>query len=128
MAEQDRQALVACRAGLEVLGSSGRCNTRPFRELPCRYRRIVRGRSWCPIDGGAGALPSTGGARDEQRAGVPGGRCASDDGYAVADLLNDDVLTFLRRADRYHLGAVDPADVADAHHFTPPVTPSPTPP
>jgi len=23
-------------------------------------------------------------------------------------------LTFLRRADRYHLGAVDPADVADA--------------
>jgi len=33
---------------------------------------------------------------------------------AVADLLNDDVLTFLRRADRYHLGAVDPADVADA--------------
>ena len=33
---------------------------------------------------------------------------------AIADLLNDDVLTFLRRADRYHLGAVDPADVADA--------------
>ena len=33
---------------------------------------------------------------------------------AVADLLNDDVLTFLRRADRYHLGSVHPADVADA--------------
>lgn len=33
---------------------------------------------------------------------------------AIADLLNDDVLTFLRRADRYSLGAVDPADVADA--------------
>lgn len=33
---------------------------------------------------------------------------------AVADLLNDDVLTFLRRADRHHLGPVDPADVADA--------------
>lgn len=33
---------------------------------------------------------------------------------AIADLLNDDVLTFLRRADRYNLGAVDPADVADA--------------
>ena len=33
---------------------------------------------------------------------------------AVADPPNDDVLTFLRRADRYHLGAVDPADVADA--------------
>ena len=33
---------------------------------------------------------------------------------AIADLLNDDVLTFLRRADRYHLAAVDPADVADA--------------
>ena len=33
---------------------------------------------------------------------------------AVADLLNDDVLTFLRRADRHHLGAVDNADVADA--------------
>lgn len=33
---------------------------------------------------------------------------------AVTDLLNDDVLTFLRRADRHHLGAVDPADVADA--------------
>ena len=33
---------------------------------------------------------------------------------AVADLLNDDVLTFLRRADRHQLGAVDNADVADA--------------
>jgi len=33
---------------------------------------------------------------------------------AVADLLNDDVLTFLRRADRHHLGPVDAADVADA--------------
>lgn len=33
---------------------------------------------------------------------------------AIADLLNDDVLTFLRRADRYHLGDVDSADVADA--------------
>ena len=33
---------------------------------------------------------------------------------AVADLLNDDVLTFLRRADRHHLGPVDDADVADA--------------
>lgn len=33
---------------------------------------------------------------------------------AVADLLNDDVLTFLRRADRHHLGQVDAADVADA--------------
>jgi hypothetical protein len=33
---------------------------------------------------------------------------------AIADLLNDDVLTFLRRADRYHLGSVDLADVADA--------------
>lgn len=33
---------------------------------------------------------------------------------AVDDLLNDDVLTFLRRADRHHLGAVDAADVADA--------------
>jgi hypothetical protein len=28
-------------------------------------------------------------------------------------LLSDDVLTFLRRADRHHLGAVDDADVAD---------------
>ena len=33
---------------------------------------------------------------------------------AIADLLNDDVLTFLRRADRYSLGTVDWADVADA--------------
>lgn len=33
---------------------------------------------------------------------------------AVNDLLNDDVLTFLRRADRQLLGAVDAADVADA--------------
>ena len=33
---------------------------------------------------------------------------------AIADLLNDDVLTFLRRADRYSLGAVDSADVVDA--------------
>src|SRR6478735_10200641 len=33
---------------------------------------------------------------------------------AIADLLNDDVLTFLRRADRYHLGSVDLADVAEA--------------
>ena len=33
---------------------------------------------------------------------------------AVADLLNDDVLTFLRRADRYHLGDADPADVEEA--------------
>ena len=33
---------------------------------------------------------------------------------AIADLLNDDVLTFLRRADRHHLGAVAAADVADA--------------
>ncbi len=33
---------------------------------------------------------------------------------AITDLLNDDVLTFLRRADRYHLGSVDLADVADA--------------
>ena len=33
---------------------------------------------------------------------------------AVTDLLNDDVLTFLRRADRHQLGAVDSADVADA--------------
>ena len=33
---------------------------------------------------------------------------------AVADLLNDDVLTFLRRADRYHLGSVSSVDVADA--------------
>jgi hypothetical protein len=33
---------------------------------------------------------------------------------SVADLLNDDALTFLRRADRHHLGAVDPADVSDA--------------
>ena len=33
---------------------------------------------------------------------------------AIKDLLSDKVLTFLRRADRHHLGAVDPADVADA--------------
>lgn len=33
---------------------------------------------------------------------------------AVQDILNDDILTFLRRADRHTLGAVDPADVADA--------------
>jgi hypothetical protein len=33
---------------------------------------------------------------------------------AVNDLLSDDVLTFLRRAERQHLGPVDPADVADA--------------
>jgi hypothetical protein len=33
---------------------------------------------------------------------------------AIADLLNDDILTFLRRADRHHLGAVAAADVADA--------------
>lgn len=33
---------------------------------------------------------------------------------AVQDLLTDKVLTFLRRADRHHLGAVDAADVADA--------------
>lgn len=33
---------------------------------------------------------------------------------AVNDMLSDDVLTFLRRAERQHLGAVDPADVADA--------------
>ena len=33
---------------------------------------------------------------------------------AVKDLLNDDVVTFLRRADRHHLGGVDAADVADA--------------
>lgn len=33
---------------------------------------------------------------------------------AVTDLLNDDVVTFLRRADRHHLGGVDAADVADA--------------
>jgi AAA ATPase domain len=33
---------------------------------------------------------------------------------AVKDLLNDDVVTFLRRADRHHLGTVDDADVADA--------------
>jgi hypothetical protein len=26
--------------------------------------------SWCSVDSGAGALPSTGGARDEQRGGV----------------------------------------------------------
>src|SRR5664279_2665624 len=45
--------------------------------------------SWCPVDGGAGELPSTGGARNEQRAGVPGGRCASDDGYAVAGRPED---------------------------------------
>jgi hypothetical protein len=33
---------------------------------------------------------------------------------AVSDLLNDDVLTFLRRADRYHLGGVDVDDVKRA--------------
>jgi type II secretory pathway predicted ATPase ExeA len=33
---------------------------------------------------------------------------------AVKDLLNDDVVTFLRRADRHQLGTVDDADVADA--------------
>jgi hypothetical protein len=32
----------------------------------------------------------------------------------VQDMLNDQVLTFLRRADRHHLGVVDRADVADA--------------
>jgi hypothetical protein len=31
---------------------------------------------------------------------------------AVSDLLNDEVLTFLRRADRHHLGTVSRADVA----------------
>lgn len=31
---------------------------------------------------------------------------------AVSDALNDHVLTFLRRAERHHLGSVDPADVA----------------
>ena len=33
---------------------------------------------------------------------------------AVSDVLNDKVLTFLRRADRHHLGAVSRADVARA--------------
>lgn len=33
---------------------------------------------------------------------------------AISDVLNDDVLTFLRRADRHHLGAVDPDEVARA--------------
>jgi hypothetical protein len=33
---------------------------------------------------------------------------------AVSDVLNDHVLTFLRRAERHHLGSVDPADVARA--------------
>lgn len=33
---------------------------------------------------------------------------------AVSDLLNDDVLTFLRRAERHHLGAVAPADTEEA--------------
>jgi hypothetical protein len=33
---------------------------------------------------------------------------------AVSDLLNDEVLTFLRRADRHHLGSVSRAEVARA--------------
>jgi hypothetical protein len=33
---------------------------------------------------------------------------------SVSDLLNDEVLTFLRRAERHHLGAVGSADVAEA--------------
>lgn len=33
---------------------------------------------------------------------------------AVDDLLSDDVLTFLRRADRHHLGPVEPADAREA--------------
>lgn len=33
---------------------------------------------------------------------------------AANDMLSDDVLTFLRRADRQHLGTVGSADVADA--------------
>ncbi len=33
---------------------------------------------------------------------------------AVSDLLNDEVLTFLRRADRHHLGSVSSRDVARA--------------
>src|ERR1700683_2247046 len=33
---------------------------------------------------------------------------------AVSDLLNDEVLTFLRRADRHHLGSVGRAEVARA--------------
>ncbi len=33
---------------------------------------------------------------------------------AVSDVVNDHVLTFLRRAERHHLGSVDPADVARA--------------
>jgi hypothetical protein len=33
---------------------------------------------------------------------------------SVNDLLSDDVLTFLRRAERFHLGAVDAADVRTA--------------
>lgn len=35
-------------------------------------------------------------------------------GSSVSDLLNDEVLTFLRRADRYHLGAVGLDDVRRA--------------
>jgi hypothetical protein len=34
--------------------------------------------------------------------------------YAISSLLNDDVLTFLRRADRHVLGALDLHDVEDA--------------
>ncbi|WP_219105909.1 ATP-binding protein [Austwickia sp. TVS 96-490-7B] len=51
-------------------------------------------------------------ARREQRdlafaaAGLP---------WAVADLLNDDVVTFLRRAERYDLGDVPVDEVADAY-------------
>src|SRR5664280_2870050 len=71
------------------LGSSGRCNTCPFRSCNVRIDGSSAAGSWCSVDGGAGELRSTGGARNEQRAGVPGGRCASDDGYAVAGRPED---------------------------------------
>jgi hypothetical protein len=48
--------------------------------------------------------------REERELAFVGAGLAS----AVSDVVNDEVLTFLRRAQRHHLGAVDPEDVARA--------------
>jgi hypothetical protein len=45
--------------------------------------------------------------REERDVAFAGAGLAS----AITDVLNDDVLTFLRRADRYHLGYVSPDDI-----------------
>lgn len=48
--------------------------------------------------------------REERELALVGAGLAS----AVSDVVNDEVLTFLRRAERHHLGAVGDADVARA--------------